>query len=118
MAEKFTSVDDYVAAQPPDVQPILDEVRRRVTATVPGSVEAISYQIPAFKLNGKDLLYVAAWKHHISIYPVPGGDEALERDVEPYRAGKGTLQFPLAKPFPYELVDRLAAAAVAQRAGG
>ena len=71
MAEKFTSVDDYVAAQPPDVQPILDEVRRRVTATVPGSVEAISYQIPAFKLNGKDLLYVAAWTATSEMGPPP-----------------------------------------------
>jgi len=115
VAEKFASVDDYVAAQPPDVKQILDEVRRRVAAAVPESVEAISYQIPAFKLNGKDLLYVAAWKRHISIYPIPDGDEALASDIERYRAGKGTLQFPLGEPFPYELVDRLAAAALAQR---
>jgi uncharacterized protein YdhG (YjbR/CyaY superfamily) len=118
VAAKFPSVDDYVAAQPPDVQPILDEVRRRVATVAPTAVEAISYQIPAFKLNGKDLLYVAAWKHHISIYPIPDGDEALARDIDRYRAGKGTLKFPLAEPFPYDLVDRLTAAAVAQRARG
>jgi uncharacterized protein YdhG (YjbR/CyaY superfamily) len=118
VAEQFASVDDYLAAQPPDVQQILDEVRRRVAASVPDSVEAISYNIPAFKLNGRDLLYVAAWKRHISIYPIPDGDEALERDIERYRAGKGTLQFPLSEPFPFDLVDRLAAAAVAQRRKG
>lgn len=111
MAEKFASVDDYVAAQPPDVQQILHEVRRRVTRAVPGCVEAISYNIPAFKLNGKDLLYVAAWKRHVSIYPIPDGDEALASDIERYRAGKGTLRFPLSEAFPYDLVDRLAAAA-------
>jgi uncharacterized protein YdhG (YjbR/CyaY superfamily) len=118
VAEKFASVDDYVAAQPPDVQQILDEVRRRVAAAAPGTIEAISYQIPAFKLNGKDLLYVAAWKRHISIYPIPKGDAALERDIDRHRAGKGTLQFPLGEPFPFDLVDRLAAAAVAQRVRG
>ena len=116
MADHFDSVDDYIAAQPSDVQRVLEEIRRRVHAAAPGLDEAIAYQIPTFKLNGKNVLHMAAWKEHVSIYPIPEGDEALEHDVDPYRAGKGTLKFPLAKPFPYELVDRLADAAVSRGA--
>jgi uncharacterized protein YdhG (YjbR/CyaY superfamily) len=115
MATKFTSVDDYVAAQPPDVQRILGELRSRVEAAAPGVDEAISYDIPTFKLGGKALIYVAAWKKHIGVYPIPDGDEALQRDVERYRSGKGTLRFRLDEPFPYDLFDRLVKAAATAR---
>jgi len=115
MAAQFTSVDDYVAAQPPDVQQILGTIRERVIAAAPAATEAISYGIPTFKLDGYSLMHTAAWKHHIAIYPIPHGDEALERDIDPYRSGKGTLKFPLGKPFPYELVDRLIDAALGER---
>ena len=115
MATKFASVDDYVAAQPPDVQRILGEIRNRVQTAAPGVDATISYDIPTFKLDGKALIYVAAWKKHIAVYPVPIGDEALHRDVERYRSGKGTLKFQLSEPFPYELFDRLVKAAIAER---
>ena len=115
MAEKFDSIDDYIAAQSSDVQPILAEIRRRVHATAPGLDEAIAYQIPTFRLKGRNVLHMAAWKQHVSIYPIPEGDADLDTAVNPYRAGKGTLKFALGTPFPFELVDRLAAAAVAGR---
>jgi uncharacterized protein YdhG (YjbR/CyaY superfamily) len=117
MAEQFDNVDDYVAAQPQPVREILDALRARVRARLPAATESISYGIPTFKVGGKALLYVAAWKHHIAVYPVPDGDGALERDVARYRSGKGTLKFMLAEPFPFELFDRLvqAAAATAKR---
>jgi uncharacterized protein YdhG (YjbR/CyaY superfamily) len=113
---KFDTVEAYVAAQPALVREILNEVRARVGAAVPGATEAISYDIPTFKRDGKALIHVAAWKHHIAVYPVPAGDAALERDVERFRSGKGTLKFQLDEPFPFELFDRLVKAAVADRA--
>jgi uncharacterized protein YdhG (YjbR/CyaY superfamily) len=116
MATKFASVDDYVAAQPPDVQRILGEIRNRAERNAPGIEEAISYGIPAFELGGRALIYVGAWKKHIAVYPVPDADETLQRDIERYRSGKGTLKFELDEPFPFELFDRLVQAAVAGRA--
>lgn len=111
MAEKHTTVDSYVAAQPAPVREILDELRRRTRSVVPGVTEAISYDIAVFRVDGQAVFYVAAWTHHIAMYPIPGGDDALLRDVERYRSGKGTLKFMLDEPFPFELFDRLVRAA-------
>jgi len=115
VAQKFDTVEAYVAAQPASSREILNEVRLRVATALPEATEAISYDIPTFKLDGKALIYVAAWKNHVAVYPVPTGDEALQRDVERYRSGKGTLKFQLSEPFPYELFDRLVKAAIAER---
>jgi len=115
LATKFDSVDDYVAAQPPDVQQILEQIRATVQRVAPAAEVTISYQIPAYKLDGKYLIYVAAWKNHIAIYPIPDGDEALQADIAPHRSGKGTLKFPLAKPIPYDLIERIVGAALAER---
>src|SRR3954453_1147936 len=112
MARKFDNVDDYVAAQPAPVREILDELRRRGTSAFPDAPETISYDIPKFTLGGaKRFIYVGAWTEHIAVYPIPDGDDALQRDIERHRAGKGTLKFMLAEPFPYELFDRLVQAA-------
>ena len=115
MAAKFASVDDYVAAQPPDVQRILGEIRHRVERAAPGVVETISYDIPTFKLDGRTLIYVAAWKQHIAVYPIPKRDTELQHDVERFQSGKGTLKFMLDEPFPYDLFDRLVRAALDAR---
>ncbi len=109
MAAKFDTVDDYIAAQPGEVQDILREIRRRALSAVPGAGEMISYGIPTITLNGHYVVYFAAWKHHISVYPVPDGDEDFEREIAPFRAAKGTLKFALAKPMPYELIEKVAA---------
>jgi uncharacterized protein YdhG (YjbR/CyaY superfamily) len=118
MAEnKFASVDEYIASFPPDVQQVLQEVRRTIREVVPDAGEKISYQIPTITLDGKALLYFSGWKEHIALYPIPPLDDALAADIEPYRSGKGTLKFPLAKPIPYNLITRLTQAFVAARAG-
>jgi uncharacterized protein YdhG (YjbR/CyaY superfamily) len=109
MAEKPESVNAYIALFPPDVQSVLQNVRSTIHGVVPGAGEKISYEIPAITLDGKVLMYFSGWQKHISVYPVPEGDEALERDLAPYRAGKGTLKFPLGKPIPYDLIGRVAA---------
>jgi uncharacterized protein YdhG (YjbR/CyaY superfamily) len=108
MAEHFETVDHYIASQPGEVQAILHEIRRRALAAVPGAGEIISYGIPTITLNSRYVVYFAAWKHHISVYPVPHGDEEFEREIAPYRAAKGTLKFPLGKPMPYELIAKVA----------
>lgn len=106
MAEQYATVNDYISSFPEDIQRVLQEVRRTIRDTVPESAETMSYQVPTATLHGKALVYFAGWKRHISVYPVPAGDEALERDLAPYRAGRGTLRFMLDKPIPYDLIRR------------
>jgi uncharacterized protein YdhG (YjbR/CyaY superfamily) len=115
VAEQFATIDQYIGTFPAGVQIILEEVRRRIRNVVPAAGETISYRIPTMTLNGKHLVYFAAWKHHISLYPIPVADDAFERELAPYLAGKGTVRFPLRGPIPYELIERLVALLVQQR---
>ena len=110
-----TSVDDYIAEFPADVQEILQQVRQTILAAVPNAGEKISYQIPTVTMDDKALLYFSGWKHHIAVYPLPDGDETLATDLAPYRSGQGTLKFPLNKPIPYDVISRLTQAFVASR---
>jgi uncharacterized protein YdhG (YjbR/CyaY superfamily) len=113
-AQKFASVDDYIVSFPPDVQLLLGKVRQAVLAAVPTAGETISYQIPTITLGGKPFLYFAGWKHHISLYPAPRGDDAFESQLAPYRSEKSTLKFPLSKPVPYDLIGQVARLAAAR----
>jgi uncharacterized protein YdhG (YjbR/CyaY superfamily) len=116
VTRQFASIDDYISAFPEDVQIILKEVRRTIRKAAPAADETISYQIPTFTLNGRHLVYFAGWKRYISLYPLPAVDEALERELTPYRAAKSTVRFPLGKPIPYDLIERLVALRVQQQA--
>ncbi|MDN4643006.1 iron chaperone [Arthrobacter sp. PsM3] len=118
MAQHFDTVDEYIASYPAEVQGILQEIRRRCHAAVPDSSEMISYGIPTITLGGKFVVYFAGWAHHVSVYPMPNGDEAFRASIAPYRAAKGTLKFPLAKPVPYELIGQAAALLAAERRSG
>jgi uncharacterized protein YdhG (YjbR/CyaY superfamily) len=104
---KFTTVDEYIASFPDDVQKILEKIRGIVKAAAPEATEKISYQIAAFELNGRNLIHFAGWKKHVSLYPVPAGSEAFERQVAKYAGGKGTLKFPLDEPLPLKLIERV-----------
>jgi uncharacterized protein YdhG (YjbR/CyaY superfamily) len=101
----FETVDAYVASLPAQSRAIVEEIRGRIHAAVPTVTESISYGIPAFSLDGRVLLFVAAWKHFVSVYPLP----ADAGELEPYRAAKSTARFPLAEPIPYDLIERLVA---------
>ena len=103
----FTSIDEYIAACPPESQNYVREIRKIIHALVPDAKEKISYQIACFELNGKNLIHFAGWKKHISLYPVPAGDEAFERQVEPYANDKGTLKFLLDEPMPMKLITKI-----------
>jgi uncharacterized protein YdhG (YjbR/CyaY superfamily) len=110
-----TSVDDYIAEFPADIQEILQQVRQTILAAVPDAGEKISYQIPTVTMNDEALLYFSGWKQHISVYPVPTGDETLTTALAPYLSGKSTLKFPLNKPIPYDVISRLTQAFVTSR---
>ena len=107
MKRKYQTIDEYIGTFPEDIQSILQKIRQTVRNVVPEAVEAISYQIPTFKLNGRNLIHFAAWRNHISFYPVPSGPESFEKELSPYVKGRGTIQFPLGKPIPFDLVEKL-----------
>jgi len=111
------TVDEYIESFPPDVQAELQELRRRLRAAAPGSGETISYKIPTITVGGRALVYFAGWKTYLSVYPVPAADESFERELAPYRAGKGTLRFPLGRVIPDGLIERLVTLLVEQRVG-
>ena len=104
---KFTSMDVYIETFPPDVQKILEELRATIKAAAPETEETISYNLPTFTLNGKYLIYFAGWKKHVSIYPIPSGTEAFNKEISKYADGKGTLKFPLDKPLPLKLIRQI-----------
>ena len=112
------SVEEYIGSFPADVRAILEHVRRAILDAVPGAGETISYRIPTITLDGRPLLYFAGWKHHISVYPAPVGDEALERRLGPYRSAKSTLKFPLSRPVPYDLIAQVAKLGLRRRQDG
>ena len=109
MAQKFASIDDYIASLPDDVQPIVAEIRRRAHRAAPQAQETISYNIPTLKVEGRAIIFFGAWKSHIAVYPVPETDAELEQEIAPYRAERSTLRFPLRKPMPYDLIERVVA---------
>jgi len=107
MRERYETIDEYIEAFSEDVQAILRKMRQTIRDAAPGAVEAISYQMPTFKLNGRNLVHFAAFKSHIGFYPIPSGIEAFKEELSPYKQGKGSVQLPLDEPIPYDLVERI-----------
>ncbi len=103
-----TTVDEYIAAFPPEVRRILQRVRRVARAAAPEAREVISYRMPALKQNGV-LVYFAAFKNHIGLYPPISGDADIAKAVAPYAGEKGNLRFPFDEPIPYDLIARITA---------
>jgi uncharacterized protein YdhG (YjbR/CyaY superfamily) len=101
------TIDEYVAGFPENVQNILQRIRMSIRKAAPDAEEAISYGMPTFNLNGHYLIYFAAYKKHIGLYPVPTGDAEFSKEISTYQSGKGTLQFALDKPIPYRLITRV-----------
>jgi uncharacterized protein YdhG (YjbR/CyaY superfamily) len=112
MAQHFESVEEYISSFPPEVQTVLQTARKTIRAAAPGAQESISYAIPTFSVDGRPVVYLAGWKKHISIYPIPELDENLELHLVPW---KGTVKIPLEKPIPYELITVLVERLVTQR---
>ncbi len=103
----FTTIDEYISIFPADIQVILEKVRQAIHKAAPEAAETMSYAIPTFDLNGKHVVFFAGWKHHISLYPLPAGDEVFQQAIAHYKRAKGSIQFPLDKPIPYDLVEQI-----------
>jgi len=103
---KPRTIDEYNAMFPTDVQKILENLRQVIRETAPTADETIDYGIPTFKLNG-NLVHFAAFKNHIGFYPTPSGIEAFKKELSHYKQSKGTVQFPLDKPIPFDLVKKI-----------
>ncbi|HEY1041586.1 MAG TPA: DUF1801 domain-containing protein [Candidatus Paceibacterota bacterium] len=101
------TIKEYIAEFPKDVQKVLNQVYKTVKQNAPQAEESIAYGMPAFKLNGKPLVYFAAFKEHIGFYPTPNGVTAFKKDFAKYKQGKGSVQFPLSEPMPIQLIEKI-----------
>jgi uncharacterized protein YdhG (YjbR/CyaY superfamily) len=101
------NINDYIAGFPKEIQGILEKIRMTIRKAAPGAEEKISYQIPAFTLKGSYLIYFAAFKKHIGLYPAPRGIAEFKEALSRYQAGKGTMRFSLDKPIPFGLISKI-----------
>ena len=103
----ISNLSDFISKYPPEVQTILQKIRALIQKSAPGAEEAMSYGIPTFKLNGKNLVHFSAFKEHIGFYPTPTGIEKFKKELSAYDGAKGSVKFPLNKPIPYALIGKI-----------
>lgn len=103
----YKSIEEYIQIFDPETQEILQNIRKIIQNVIPEAVEAISYQMPTFKLNGKNLVHFAAYKKHIGFYPTPHGITAFDTELSKYKHAKGSAQFRLDQPIPYDLIKKI-----------
>lgn len=101
------NIDDYISDFPKEVQEKLEKVRATIKQIAPEAVETIKYAMPTFMLKGKNLVFFAGFKNHIGFYPTPLGLRDFEKDLSHYKTGKGSIQFPLDQPIPYNLIEKI-----------
>jgi uncharacterized protein YdhG (YjbR/CyaY superfamily) len=104
----FTTMDEYIALFPEDIQKLLQQLRAVIKAAAPDAQEIINYQMPTFALKG-NLVHFAAYKNHIGFYPTPSGIEKFKAELSVYEGAKGSVQFPLDKPIPFDLISNIVA---------
>lgn len=104
--KKPLNIDEYIGSFSNDVQEILEKVRMTIQKAAPDATEKISYSMPAFEQNGI-VVYFAAFKNHIGLYALPTGHEAFKEELSLYKSGKGSVQFPLNQPMPFELISKI-----------
>ena len=103
---KFQNIDEYISLFPKDVQAILESLRQTIHKAAPKAEEAISYQMPTFKLNG-NLVHFAAYKNHVGFYPTPSGIGAFKKELSKYKGSKGAVQFPIDEKLPLGLITKI-----------
>ncbi len=113
---RAATIDEYISRFPPDTRRILEEVRSTIRAVAPDATETISYAIPTFDLNGRHLVHFAGYASHIGFYPTPNGVAEFEAELSEFHQGKGSVQFPLSRPVPLDLIRRIVQFRVAQAA--
>lgn len=104
---RFNTIDEYIAGFPENTQEAMRQIRNTIKNTVPDAAETISYAIPTFKINGVILAHFAAFKKHIGFYPTPKAIEIFKEELSAFKTGKGSVQFPLDKPIPLDLICRI-----------
>ena len=104
--KQYKTMDEYIVQFPKNVRDVLEELRQVIKEVAPNAEETIDYGIPTFKFNG-NLVHFAAFKNHIGFYPTPSGIEAFKKELTTFKQSKGTVQFPLDKPIPFDLVNRI-----------
>ena len=102
-----TTINEYIAGFPEDTQGILNQVRATIRRAAPDAVESIGYGMPAYKLNGRPLVYFAGFKNHIGFYATPTGHSEFAKELSKYKQGKGSVQFPIDQPMPLELITQI-----------
>src|SRR5258705_10298375 len=107
MPSKPKDIDQYLENFPATAKKMLQQIRTTIKKTAPHAEEVISYSIPAFRLNDRILIFFAGWNGHVSVYPVPQANQALQKEISKYQTGKGTLQFPIDKPLPVKFISRI-----------
>ena len=106
MKTEYKTIDEYIQTFPENIQTILEKMRQTIHSAAPEAIEAISYQMPAFILNG-NLVFFAAAKNHIGFYPTPSAIIAFKKELSSYKTSKGAIQFPLNTPVPWDLVEKI-----------
>jgi len=104
----FKTIDEYISTFPKNIQVVLETIRQTIKEAAPYAEESISYQIPTFKLNSNYIIYFAGWKNHIGLYPVTDViKKKFKKEFASYKTAKGTVQFPLDKPMPLSLIQKI-----------
>ncbi|KTD85892.1 iron chaperone [Paenibacillus etheri] len=109
----YESIDDYISKFPLEIQEMLSTIRKVIKEAAPEAKEKISYQMPTFELHG-NLVHFAVFKNHIGFYPTPNGIDAFREELSVYKGAKGSVQFPLNQPMPYELISKIVKFRVAE----
>ena len=104
---EYSTIEEYIKGFPADIQAILESIRQTIKKAAPGAKEIISYRMPGFKLNNRTLVWFAAFKDHIGFFPTGSGVEPFKDKLQGYKVSKGTIQFQLNKPIPYELISEI-----------
>lgn len=115
--QRYQTVDEYLANFSGETRKKLDALHKTIKDIAPEAGEKISYGIPCFTLNGKYFIYIAGYAKHVSLYPIPAGNDSFQKELAPYVAGKGTVRFALDKPLPLPLIRKMVKFAAKQSQG-
>ena len=107
MKNLHKDLEEYINSFPKEIQELLEQIRKTIRQASPEADESISYGMPAYKTNGKPLVYFATFKNHIGFYATPTGHKEFKDELAKYKQGKGSIQFPLDKPLPLDLIERI-----------
>jgi len=103
----MNEVDKYIDTFPDDIKSILIKIRQVIKMNAKDAEESIAYKMPAYKINGKPLIYFAGYENHIGLYATPSGHAEFDKELSRYKHGKGSVQFPIDQPIPYDLIERI-----------